>query len=131
MYSLIKHRTIYLILICLISSFYVVADAELSSMEFEQEIYKEPYLTYQNLVKSPRAPEDNDYLYWLLRKSQCEYLLYFYDEFEKTIKTTQSYVNENSPLLIQSHMNFYQGIIYRDKGEYNKSSYYLDLVLDL
>lgn len=118
-------------LICFIFSLIVVANDDLSSINFERELFKSPFLTYQNLIQQPPSKENKDqYLWWLLRKAQAEHLLYFYVKFEATIENALHYLNENSPLLIQSRFNLFQGILYRNKGEYKKSSNYLILALE-
>lgn len=130
MHSLNKYIISFAIFICLISSFDVLAKYDLKSIEFEKSIYQSPYLTYQQLLKNPKSEDTDDYLFWLLRKAQCEHLLYFFEEFEKTIDTTANMMDENSHPLIQSYVNFHFGIIYRGKGEYKKASHYFELALE-
>lgn len=130
MYPFKKIIALYFSLISLINSSLVIANVDLSSVEFEKSIYQEPFLTYQQLIKDPKTPDANEsYLWWLLRKAQSEHLLYFYEEYENTVDTALKYIDESSPKLIQSYINLYQGMIFRDKGEYKKSSQYFDLVL--
>lgn len=107
------------------------ANEAYSSLAFERELFKEPLITYQLLIKqAPNSENKESYLWWLLRKAQAEQLLYFYPKFEATILDAERLINTESPLLIQSLFNLFQGILYRNKGEYKKSSNFISLALE-
>ncbi|GHE94971.1 tetratricopeptide repeat-containing diguanylate cyclase [Thalassotalea profundi] len=117
-------------LIFLVFSLSSIASDDLSSVEFERKLFKAPLLTYQSLIESaPPKAQKEAYLWWLTRKAQAEHLLYFYTEFEASIDEALNYITENSPLSVQSYLNLFRGILFRNKGEYKKSFEHLALAL--
>jgi diguanylate cyclase (GGDEF)-like protein len=88
------------------------------------EIYLQPWLSYQKIIGMQSATESYDesqYLWWLVRKAQTENLIYFYDDFNATVKQAISLVTPQTSLAIQAHLNFYQGIIHQRQGNYSLS----------
>ena len=126
-------------IICILSPT-VEASEPYDTTAFERELFKDPLFTYQSLlqhsIKLPTAStpltteEQNAYLWWLLRKAQAEQLLYLYEKFEATINQALQHITPDSPLLIQSQFNLFQGILYRNKGEYKTSSEHLKQALE-
>ncbi|GAA5139126.1 tetratricopeptide repeat-containing diguanylate cyclase [Thalassotalea piscium] len=130
--SLIKRKRVLLLgLVYLCFSLFAIASDDLSSKDFERGLFKEPFQVYQQLLlQTPDKLNKDAYLWWLLRKAQAEHLLYLYDEFEVSINNALNYIDETTPLLIQSRFNLFQGVVYRNKGEYNKALEYLASALE-
>jgi len=63
----------------------------------------------------------NTYLLLLLRKAQSENLLYFYKDFELTVKRAQKLINIQTPNYISSQFNVYAGVDAQHKGLYVQS----------
>lgn len=61
------------------------------------------------------------YLQLLLRKAQSENLLYFHQDFAKTVHKAQKLINQQTPSYIASQFNVYAGIIAQREGLYAQS----------
>ncbi len=100
------------------------ANDKIDFSQMDNEINLHPWLSYQKLIGLQDAAESYDevqYLWWLVRKAQAENLVYFYDDFNQTIKLAVSLVNDETPLTIQAKINVYQGIIHQRQGNYSLS----------
>jgi diguanylate cyclase (GGDEF)-like protein len=127
-------QTYYATLIIILLSFpmTVSADNRISFIDMEHEIYLEPWLSYQKLISlkaSAKTYNELDYLWWLLRKAQAENLIYFYDDFNKTVEQANKLITANTPLVIQARLNLFQGIIYQRQGTYSRSQSILTTAL--
>ena len=72
--------------------FHTKAAAQINLFNMDEDIYLEPLLSYQKLnqvANSYSNADTNKKLWWLVRKAQCENLLYFYNEFNETVKKAQ------------------------------------------
>ena len=87
----------------------------------DDEIHREPWLSYLKLLeykKSALAMSESDALWWLLRKAETEHLLYFKDDFAKTVQQAQSKVTEQTPEEIASKLNVFSGMLATINGDY-------------
>ncbi|ASP46454.1 tetratricopeptide repeat-containing diguanylate cyclase [Cognaticolwellia beringensis] len=113
-------------LIILLFSFPLAAveDERVNFIDMEHEIYRAPWQSYQKLIALQSAAQSYDeltYLWWSLRKAQAENLIYFYDDFNRTVKQANTFVTDKTPLAIQAHLSLFQGLIYRRQGNYSLS----------
>ncbi|MBA6389616.1 GGDEF domain-containing protein [Colwellia sp. BRX10-3] len=113
-------------LIILLLSFPVatIADDRVNFINMDHPIYLEPWQSYQKLVGLQLAAQSYDeltYLWWLLRKAQAENLIYFYDDFNRTVEQANALVNAKTPLAIQARLSLFQGLIHRRQGNYRLS----------
>ena len=116
----------YATLIILLLSFplAVVADTRVNFIDMDHDIYLEPWLSYQKLIGLQSDAESYDeltYLWWLLRKAQAENLIYFYDDFTRSVKQANNLVTAETPLAIQARLSLFQGLIHRRDGNYSDS----------
>ncbi|MGB1201453.1 MAG: tetratricopeptide repeat protein, partial [Cognaticolwellia aestuarii] len=116
----------YATLIILLLSFSItaLADKRVNFIDMDHEIYLEPWLSYQKLIglqSEAESYDELDYLWWLLRKAQAENLIYFYDDFSRTVKQANNLVTTDTPLAIQARLSLFQGLIERRKGDYSRS----------
>ncbi len=112
------------ILLCCGHTVDVIASDRFEFSEMGNEIYLQPWLSYQKIIAMQSVAESYDesqYLWWLVRKAQTENLIYFYDDFTATVKQAISLVTPQTSLTIQAHLNLYQGIIYQRQGNYSLS----------
>jgi len=101
-----------------------MADSRVNFIDMDHDIYLEPWLSYQKIIglqAEAESYDELDYLWWLLRKAQTENLIYFYDDFNRSVKLANSLVTANTPLKIQARLNLFQGLIYRRNGDYSLS----------
>ncbi|SEK53750.1 diguanylate cyclase (GGDEF) domain-containing protein [Colwellia chukchiensis] len=99
-----------------------VAKGAVNFSDMEHEINLQPWRTYQKLLGLQSTAESYDeltYLWWLVRKAQAENLIYFYDEFNQTVKQANSLINGNTPPEIQTRLLFFQGLIERRNGQFS------------
>lgn len=109
------------ILFCLCHGANAIANDSVDFSQMDNEIYLKPWLSYQKIIGMQTAAESYDesqYLWWLVRKAQSENLIYFYDDFNRTIKQAMALVTEETSLEIKARLNLYQGIIHRRQGHY-------------
>ena len=116
----------YATLLILLLSFPItaLADKRVNFIDMDHEIYLEPWLSYQKLIglqSEAESYDELDYLWWLLRKAQAENLIYFYDDFSRTVKQANNLVTTDTPLAIQARLSLFQGLIERRKGDYSRS----------
>ena len=95
----------YATLLILLLSFPItaLADKRVNFIDMDHEIYLEPWLSYQKLIglqSEAESYDELDYLWWLLRKAQAENLIYFYDDFSRTVKQANNLVTTDTPLAI-------------------------------
>jgi len=103
---------------------------ELTSMD--ERIYQEPWLSFQQIMTL-----ENDYasmaeqekLWWLFRKAQCENLLYFFDDFSNTVEKAQALIDDSTPIEIKARLNYFSGLIWQRASEYKKSTASLKLAM--
>ena len=116
----------YATLLILLLSFPIaaLADKRVNFIDMDHEIYLEPWGSYQKLIglqSEAESYDELDYLWWLLRKAQAENLVYFYDDFSRTVKQANNLVTTDTPLAIQARLSLFQGLIERRKGDYSRS----------
>lgn len=100
--------------------------------QMDDEIFLQPWLSYQKIIGKQSVAEsynESQYLWWLVRKAQAENLIYFYDDFNNTVKLAMTIVTANTELEIQARLNLYQGIIHRRQGNYTLSKEVLSKAL--
>ncbi|TWX56919.1 tetratricopeptide repeat-containing diguanylate cyclase [Colwellia hornerae] len=93
-------------------------------LNMDEEIHQQPLQSYQQLVSVKNTFSTMPKLqksWWLLRKAQAENLLYFYEDFNKTVAQAIALIDEKTPLQIQSQLYIYQGLIYRRHAQYADS----------
>jgi len=101
------------------------AEASYDFVTMDDEIRREPWLSYQKLLVIEEifpSLEHEQQLWLLLRKAQSENLLYFFEQFKKTVAQAQDLVDENTSLDITSRINVLAGIAARLNAEYAKSA---------
>ena len=118
-------QTCYATLIIVLLSFpLAAADTRVNFIDMDHDIYLEPWLSYQKIIGLQSDAESYDeltYLWWLLRKAQAENLVYFYDDFTRTVKQASKLVTAETPLAIQARLSLFQGLIHRRDGNYSDS----------
>ena len=93
-------------------------------LNMDEQIRQQPLQSYQQLLNAEKSFSTMPKLqqsWWLLRKAQAENLLYFYEDFNKTIAQAIALIDDKTPLKIQSHLYIYQGLIYRRHAQYADS----------
>ncbi|MDO6444579.1 diguanylate cyclase [Colwellia sp. 1_MG-2023] len=99
----------------------------------DNQIFIDPWLSLQTLSKfapdySTMAVETK--IWWLLRKAQCENLLYFYQDFEKTIAKIAPLITNTTSFEQQSRYNYFEGLSLQRKGGYQKSREFYQRSMD-
>jgi len=92
--------------------------------EMKQAINQSPWESYQQLInyqKENNSIPNQTYLWFLFRKAQAENLLYFYDDFEVTVKKALQLLTEESPVEIKGMLTIYFGLTERRNGRYQKA----------
>lgn len=119
----------------LISLFIFNVHAETLSEYFaaDEKVMLDPWGSYQSILKEndayqAQAPSQEKLLF-LLRKAQIEHLLNYLPKFVSTIKQAEKMVKPDTPVAIQSRLNFYMGIVARINSEYQRSQDYLNIAL--
>jgi len=90
----------------------------------EHELNQQPWKTYQLILTQIDQIKNMspDYkLWWLLRKAQAEYLLYFLDEFKQTVDQAIVSVSEQTPTRIIINFDIFRGVILQLEGHYQQS----------
>jgi len=91
----------------------------------DEEIHREPLQSYQQLLaienKFVDMPTEQQQ-WWLLRKAQAENLLYFYQDFNKTVAQANTLITPDTPLKIRSTLNIFQGLVYRRDAQYTEAT---------
>jgi len=104
------------------------AESSLITLAMDDDIRREPWLTYQKLLtleKTFSTMTIEQQLWWLLHKAQSEKLLYFFEQFKSTVAQAQQIVDQETPIEITTRLNVYAGIAARLNVEYAKSEHYL------
>ena len=105
-------------------SLFAVADDKINFIDMDHSIYLDPWQSYQQLMDlkvNAQSYDELTYLWWLLRKAQTENLIYFYDDFNRSVEQANSLVTHDTPLAIQARLNLFQGLIDRRKGDFSRS----------
>ncbi|MDG1751046.1 MAG: diguanylate cyclase [Thalassotalea sp.] len=92
--------------------------------KLDNQIFIDPWLSLQALSKlEPQytAMPVETKVWWLLRKAQCENLLYFYQEFEQTLSKISPLINAQTSIEQQARYNYFEGLSLQRKGGYQKS----------
>ena len=116
-------------LLLFISSCFFVANAaklpDLSVLQnMEHELNNQPLKTYQLLLTQADQFEDMSphyKLWWLLRKAQAENLLYFFEEFERTVDQATASVSQQTSARIIINIDIFRGLILQRQGHYQRS----------
>jgi diguanylate cyclase (GGDEF)-like protein len=94
-------------------------------LDMDEEINSQPLQSHQKLLTLKNIfskMSKSQQLWWLLRKSQAENLLYFYDDFNKTVAQALLLIEPETSFKIQSMLYLYQGIILRREAKYAESA---------
>jgi len=94
-------------------------------LDMDEEINLQPLLSYQRILAIENTftgMAKLQKLWWLLRKAQAENLLYFYDDFNKTVAQAVALIDSGTPAKIKSSLHIYQGLIYRRDAQYADSA---------
>lgn len=89
-----------------------------------EKINSEPWDSYQKLIELEpdfTSASNEQQLWFLLRKSQAENLLYFYDDFTSTVQRALLLITPDSPIELIAHFKFYQGVIFQRKSQYKRA----------
>jgi len=110
------------------SYFFVANAAQLTDssalQNMDHELNKQPWKTYQLLLTQAEQLEDMSphyRLWWLLRKAQAENLLYFFEEFERTVDQAVASVSQQTPARIIINIDIFRGLILQREGRYQQS----------
>ena len=90
----------------------------------DDELNKQPWKTYQTLLSQTEHIDDMSphyKLWWLLRKAQAENLLYFFDEFKRTVDQAQKSINLQTSIRITINFDIFHGLILQREGQYLKA----------
>jgi len=90
----------------------------------EKTINQSPWESYQQLIayqNENHSMHNQTYLWFLFRKAQAENLLYFYDDFEITVKKALQLLTEDSPTELRGMLHIYSGLAERRNGRYQKA----------
>jgi diguanylate cyclase (GGDEF)-like protein len=90
----------------------------------DNQIFIDPWLSLQALTKLEPNYDSmslESKLWWLLRKAQCENLLYFYKEFDQTLSIISPLINTQTLFEQQALYNYFEGLSIQRKGGYQKS----------
>ena len=99
----------------------------------DDQVFINPWLSLQALLKL--APEYSTMavetkIWWLLRKAQCENLLYFYQDFEKTLTKITPLITSKTSFEQQARYNYFEGLSLQRKGGYQKSRQFYQRSMD-
>jgi diguanylate cyclase (GGDEF)-like protein len=100
-------------------------DISVRLLQMDEELSRQPWQLYQELLTIESTFNEmpkKQQLWWLLRKAQAENLLYFYDEFNKTVAKAVKLITVKTPLKIQTRLYIFQGLIYRRNAKYADST---------
>jgi len=93
------------------------------------DINRDPHPVHLQLLdieKNKQALLSPDTQLWLLyRKAQSENLLYFYDDFEATVKQASALMTEQTDIEIRAGLHYFLGLVSERKGQYKASLAYL------
>ncbi|WP_284245151.1 diguanylate cyclase [Thalassotalea insulae] len=106
----------------------------LHQVSTEKQLFSEPWSFYQKLLASQKQfPElaNEEKLWLLVRRAQCENLLYFYDKFADTTQELKALVNDNTNIIVQAYLAYYQGVIKQRDGDYQGSRVYFKQTMAL
>jgi hypothetical protein len=95
----------------------------------DNAINQEPWSSYQQLKAFESEIQNSsteNRLWFLLRKAQTENLLYFFEDFSKTVALAQGLVSSDTPMKIQSWFNLYSGLVAQREGLYVESIRYFN-----
>lgn len=113
-------------------------DAALTTDYFKSlsnDINRDPHPVYLQLLdieKNKQTLLKSDTQLWLLyRKAHSENLLYFYDDFEKTVTKASALMTEQSDIEIRAGLNYFLGLVAERKGQYKASLSYLLVSMDI
>jgi len=146
----LKTHIIALVLICALllvfkataatSPSTLVSDENLPNVQtlnlenMDHAIFTEPWLSLQKisqLQSSVASMTRENKLWWLVRKAQCENLLYFFTEFEQTLTQVNKLITEQTPLEIQARISHFQGLSLQRSGGYKQSRDYFKKAMKL
>lgn len=88
------------------------------------DVNRAPYPVYQQLLaieKNKSQLSDEAYLWFLYRKAHAETLLYFHDDFAKTVELGLSLIDQYSSAEVVASLKSYAGLVAERKGKYKKA----------
>jgi diguanylate cyclase (GGDEF)-like protein len=100
-------------------------DVSVRLLHMDEEIHRGPLQSYQQLLAIENKFVDmstEHQQWWLLRKAQTENLLYFYQDFNKTVAQANTLITPDTSLKIQSTLNIFQGLVYRRDAQYAEAT---------
>lgn len=87
----------------------------------EHELFTNPWEAFQKLLTlqapSEKAPNELRY-WWLIRKAQCQNLLYFYEDFDQTLVDIEKLSIKEAPEKVQALFFQFQGLSLQRNGKY-------------
>jgi len=90
-------------------------------LHMDDEIRREPLQSYKQLLAIQNQfidmPKEQQ-LWWLLRKAQSENLLYFYQDFNRTVAQANALITSDAPLKIKSMLSFFEALGYLRDAKY-------------
>ncbi len=110
----------------------VHTDPSVNFQTMSEDINKAPWPNYQSLLsyqQSNSTLPHKRHLKLLLLKAQAENLLYFYDDFEQTVKNASKIVTTKTPTELTSLLHFYNGLIKQREGSYTKAIVFFETAM--
>lgn len=96
-------------------------DFSIVLLDMDEEIHSQPLKAYQYLLtlehRFSTMPKLQK-LWWLFRKAQAENLLYFYDDFNKTVAQAFALIEPGSPHQIKANLYIFKGLIHKRDSQY-------------
>ncbi|MDT0603050.1 tetratricopeptide repeat-containing diguanylate cyclase [Thalassotalea castellviae] len=99
-----------------------ISTANLATLD--DQIFINPWLSLQALSQlAPEYPSmtQEAKIWWLLRKAQCENLLYFYQDLDQTLAQIAPLINNQTNVEQQARYHYFEGLSLQRKGGYHKS----------
>jgi len=100
----------------------------------ENDINRNPhpvYLQLKELESHKLEQMSDDAILWLFyRKAQAENLLYFFEEFEKTVAKAAARITKNSDTEVQVAIQYFQGLVALRNGTFDKALTYFNTALE-
>jgi len=96
----------------------------------DEAIYTEPWQSYQYLLSLNNddfEPQNSHKkLWWLVRKAQCENLLYFYSKLDETIAKALLLVDEQTTDEVLARLKYFQGLSNQRQASYTLARQYFN-----
>lgn len=100
-----------------------IIDLENMSSEVRTDPWK-AYLRIANFEEQSNFDDNDEKLWFLIRKAQAENLLYLYNDFEQTLASAYQLISHTTAPKAVIELNIFSGILDRRKGNYQSAKTY-------